>query len=558
VTDSGARGRIGVTDSALIEVTTLGDLLVAAARTWPDADAIVFPEDRRTYRELLSAAVFRARSLRAMGVSAGDHVGILMPNLIEFVEILFGIELIGAVAVPINARYKETELGYVIENAEIEVLMTTDVIEEHVDFVDLLHRSVAGLSSAEDPHRLRLAAAPCLRAVVVHGDSRPSGMVPWHEFESAADDVDATEVEALRGRVAVRDVCIMMYTSGTTASPKGCPLTHEALVRSARAMSRDRFQLTPADRFWDPLPMFHMSAILPITAVIDTGGAFLSMTHVEPSAGIDLMIAEGATALFPSFPTLTAELVHHPRWSEVDVSLIRVVNNVAPPATLVEFQAAFPDAVQVSAYGLTEATGVVSFGELTDDLEARTESCGRPFPGIEVRVVDPDTGAALSADERGELVIRGYCLFEGYYRDPQATADVVDADGWLHTGDVGSLDSFGRIRYHGRYKDMLKVGGENVAAVEIESFLGDHPAVKLVQVVAADDEKYQEVPVAFVELHDGATATADELIGFCHDKIAAFKVPRHVRFVDEWPMSATKIQKFRLREMIAAELAARD
>jgi acyl-CoA synthetase (AMP-forming)/AMP-acid ligase II len=224
----------------------------------------------------------------------------------------------------------------------------------------------------------------------------------------------------------------------------------------------------------------------------------------------------------------------------------------------VEFQAAFPDAVQVSAYGLTEATGVVSFGELTDDLEARTESCGRPFPGIEVRVVDPDTGAPLSADERGELVIRGYCLFEGYYRDPKATALAVDDDGWLHTGDVGSLDSFGRIRYHGRYKDMLKVGGENVAAVEIESFLGNHPAVKLVQVVAADDEKYQEVPVAFVELHDGASATADDLIEFCHDKIAAFKVPRHVRFVDEWPMSATKIQKFRLREQIAAELADRD
>ena len=225
-----------MTDPARIEVTTLGDLLVGAAHSWPDADALVFPEDRRTYRQLLSAAVFRARSLRGMGVSAGDHVGILMPNLIEFIEVLFGIELIGAVAVPINARYKESELGYVIENAEIDILVTTDVIEEHVDFVDLLHRSVSGLSSADDPLRLRLTAAPRLRAVVVHGNSRPSGMVPWGDFEAAADDVDVSEIETLRSRVAVRDICIMMYTSGTTASPKGCPLTHEALVRSGRAM----------------------------------------------------------------------------------------------------------------------------------------------------------------------------------------------------------------------------------------------------------------------------------------------------------------------------------
>jgi fatty-acyl-CoA synthase len=218
--DPGSQGQINVTDTSLIEVTTLGDLLVRAAHRWPDADAIVFPDDRRTYADLLSRARFRARSLVGMGVSPGDHVGILMPNLIEFVEMLFGIGLIGAVAIPINARYKQFELGYVIENADIDLLVTTDVIDDHVDFVELLHRSIEGLSSAGDPHDLGLAVAPRLSAVVVHGSSRPAGMVPWDDFEAAAGEVEEAAIETLRSRVAVRDICIMMYTSGTTANPR--------------------------------------------------------------------------------------------------------------------------------------------------------------------------------------------------------------------------------------------------------------------------------------------------------------------------------------------------
>ena len=482
-------------------------------------------------------------------------MGILMPNLIEYTEVLFGIALIGAVSVPINARYKETELGYVIENADLDILFTTDLIAEHVDFVDLLERCLPGLSDAENPTALDLISAPRLRSVVVFGTSEPKGMISQTDFEARADTIDPDEIDRLRTQVAIRSICIMIYTSGTTARPKGCPLTHEALVRSGRAMGRHRFLLTAEDRFWDPLPMFHMSAILPITAVFDAGATFLSLTHVEPEAAIDQMVIERPTALFPSFPTLTAALIHHPRWVEVDVSVVRAVNNVAAPEMLREFQAAYPDAVQVSAYGLTEAAGVVSFNELTDSLDQRTTTCGRPFPGIEVRIVDPETNEAGHSDEQGEIVIRGYCLFEGYYRDPENTAESVDADGWLHTGDLGSLDPEGRIRYHGRLKDMLKVGGENVAAVEIESYLTTHPAVKLVQVVGTPDAKYVEVPAAYVEVHDGASVTADELIEYCRDKIAGFKIPRYIRFVTEWPMSATKIQKYRLRDQITTELA---
>ena len=196
---------------------------------------------------------------------------------------------------------------------------------------------------------------------------------------------------------------------------------------------------------------------------------------------------------------------------------------------------------------------MVSFNELTDTLDQRSTTCGRPFSGIEIRIVDPETGEPRGVGEHGEINIRGYCLFEGYYRDPEKTAETMDADGWLHTGDLGSLDLDGRISYHGRLKDMLKVGGENVAAVEIESYLGTHPAVKIAQVVSAPDPKYVEVPAAFVELHEDIEMTADELVEYCRGKIASFKVPRYVRFVTEWPMSATKIQKYRLREWIESE-----
>jgi fatty-acyl-CoA synthase len=209
-----------------------------------------------------------------------------------------------------------------------------------------------------------------------------------------------------------------------------------------------------------------------------------------------------------------------------------------------------PQAVHVSAYGLTETGGVNSFHELTDTVEQRIETCGRPFDGIEVRVVDPDTLATLPAETRGELQVRGATLFSGYYKDAEKTRATILPDGWLRTGDLGALTPEGRIRYLGRIKDMLKVGGENVAAIEIESHLLTHPAIKVAQVIGAPDERMQEVPAAFIELQPGATLTADDVVRHCVGRIASWKVPRHVAFVTDWPMSTTKIQKFALRERL--------
>lgn len=537
------------------EAVTIGDLPVRGAHHWPDADAIVFPEVRRTYGELADASLEAARGLRSLGVEPGDRVGILMANCVEYVEMMFGIAQLGAVAVLINSRFRGSELTYVVQDAGLKVLITSDIVAEHVDHVARVGEAFPDLDAAAAGEPLHLEAAPDLRAIVVLGEVPPgSALTDRERFVDGKERTSVEEVETLRDQVAIRDVGMMMYTSGTTAQPKGCLMTHEMVVRNGMAGGRQRFVLGPEDRFWDPLPLFHMSAILPLVGCLDAGSAYLSMTHFEPGAALKMMEAEQATHAFPTFPTVTQALLNHPDYPTTDLSSIRLVTNVAPPATLRKLQEQWPSATQITAYGCTEIGGVACFNEPTDTLDQRIETSGRPFRGIQIRILDPETGETLPPGERGEICARGYSLFEGYHNDPEKTAETIDAGGWFHTGDIGKVDEDGRVSYLGRLKDMLKVGGENVAAAEIESLLNEHPAVSITQVVGLPDERMSEIPAAFVELKPDAEVTEQELIDWTDGRIASFKRPRHVRIVSEWPMSATKIQKFRLQEQLAGEL----
>jgi len=295
-----------------------------------------------------------------------------------------------------------------------------------------------------------------------------------------------------------------------------------------------------------------MASILPLVCCFDAGAALLSMNRVEAGAALQMMEKESATVAFPAFPTVTNDLISHPRFASTDLGRLRRINNVAPLEMLKRFQSAFPEAVQTGAYGMTELCGVVSFNHPEEDLESRLTTCGPPLPDVEVKIVDADTHQELPAGERGEMWVRGFSVFQGYYNAPEKNAEAF-VDGWFRTGDLCSVDVEGRIAYHGRLKDMLKVGGENVAAVEIESYLATHPSVKLAQVIGVPDERLLEVAAAFIELEAGAEATEAEIIDYCRGRIASFKVPRHVRFVRHWPMSSTKVQKFKLREMFEAE-----
>ncbi|MBT96042.1 MAG: AMP-dependent synthetase [Acidimicrobiaceae bacterium] len=535
------------------DVYTLPDLLARAVNKYPDSDIVVFPDSRTTYSQLFERASKTARSLKALGVDAGDSVGILMSNCLEFVDLLLGSQLIGAVPVPINARYKAKELAYVIDDAQLKVLATTDRIVEHVDFVSLLQESFPELANQDNPMELNLEKAQNLNTIVLFGERMPTGMLDTKTFESFSDQISAEEIEISRSRLQIRDIAMMMYTSGTTANPKGCPITHEALVRPAVEAGRSRFAITETDRMWDPLPMFHMSFVLPLIACIDAGAALLTMEYFEPKLALSYMKSEKATLNFASFPTIMEALLNHEDY-DADVLNMRIVNNVGPADLLVSMQERMPNTVQISAYGLTECGGVVSFGHVEDSLENRTQTSGRLFRGIQAQIRHPENDEILGPHVQGEILIKGYCVFEGYHNAPEKNQEAFTEDGWFRTGDLCSLDEEGRVTYHGRIKDMLKVGGENVAAAEIEGFLSHHPAVQLAQVVSAPDKKYVEVPAAFIQLKEGMSATEDEIINFCNGHLSSFKIPRYVRFVSEWPMSATKIQKIRLREQIASEI----
>ena len=526
--------------------TTVVESLERAAQTHGARPAIVIGQDRLTHAQVLHEAQRYARALAGQGIGAGDHVGILMPNCVQYLLLFYGCALIGARAVHFNARYRREELRYVLADSDVKVLFTSALEREFTDFAAMLSDLYPALQTWRYGQSLKIDAAPMLRGVFqFHDGARIDGAngASWpgepHFFEGAVP----SEPPRLHDP---EQIALIMYTSGTTAHPKACLLSHRALETTGRAMQQ-RWNIDADDRLWDPLPFFHMSTMLPLAACRAAGALFIAQSRFEPAAALRDIVDERATILFPAFATLTNELFEHPLFDANKLTRVRVVNNVGPPDLLRRFAARLPTATHVSAYGLTEAGGVAAFHELSDTPEQRADTCGRPFENVQVRVVDPETLEPLPAEARGELQIRGPTLFSGYYKDTEKTRATLLPDGWLRTGDLGALTGDGRIRYLGRIKDMLKVGGENVAAIEIESHLCTHPGIKAAQVIGAPDDRLQEVAAAFIELHAGVQLAPEDVIRHCIGSIASYKIPRYVAFVTQWPMSATKIQKFQLR-----------
>jgi len=538
---------------------TLGALLRARS-VLGGADALVLPGRRVSYADLNAAARRWAKAFIALGIVPGDHVGLLFNTCPSFVEVLFGAAMAGAAAVPINARYQPAELAYLIENADIAALVTDGALDGPVDFMGRLRLALPSLSAAGAGVGMNLPEAPRLRTLAATGGVGGGGVAAAQDILPAGDRVPDDDLDARIKDVGPDQIAIILYTSGTTANPKGCLITHRAMTGNARALAR-RYDIHAGDRFWSPLPMFHIAGILPLTAAIDRGAAYLTIPNFEAGMALDMLSGEKATHAYPCFVTIMQDLINHPRFGDADLSRVRLMNSnlAVQPAWIAQAIArAMPQAAQVGTYGLTEGVGTICTSRPDDPYDLRVARLGVPLDDWEVKIVDPATGLTRAAGEQGEILARGPNAMRGYYRDPEKTAATFDVEGWLRTGDIGSIDASGHIMFHGRLKDMLKVGGENVAAAEIEAVLDTHPAVQLSQVVGMPDPRYAEVPAAFVELKAGAVATEAELIAFCQGRIARFKVPRAVRFVDSWPMSTTKIQKFQLRDRLLAELDAEE
>jgi fatty-acyl-CoA synthase len=536
-----------------ISATTLGDLLLTAWDRDPDKLAVVFPGQSVTYGALVSGAMNRARGFAVLGVRPGDHVGILLPSGIGFIENLFALAMCGAVSVLMNARYKAPELAYVTENADLTMIVTSDEIADHADFVARLSKALPGLTSHDPAKPLALAATPKLRHVVLLGGNSAAGFVDEARFVGDATGTNDAAVHKARLGVRLRDTCMILYTSGTSANPKGCLLSHEAIVREAINLGRNRWEFDADDRIWSPMPLFHIAAMLAMLAAIDAGGTFYGQPHFDAGESLRQIEQDRPTMLFLPFVTFYQAMIAHPDFEKTDMRSVKLMNSC-----FAMMPASVSDAFRRKTFGMTEVSGIATTGGYGMEPELGFTMLGFPMAGVDFRIVDLETGADLPTGERGEVLVKGYSLFDGYYRDPERTAQALDAEGWFHSGDIGSLDANGHLMFHGRFKDMLKVGGENVAAAEVEAVLAKHPGVRLAQVVGIPDSRLVEVPAAFIERNGGPAATEAELIAFAKTQIASFKVPRHVRFIEEWPMGASKIQKFKLRQALVDELGLGD
>ena len=535
----------------------LGELLSNAALRWPLSE-VVFPTERKTFGELDYRATRMARLIRAAGAEPRSHVGVLLGPSVDMVAALFGIARAGCVIVPISDRSKAVELRHIIRHSDLRVLITTDM-DAHVDFPAIVSSAIPSIGcGGKGPAPQE---APELRRIVLLGESetdRP-GFTRAQDLQMAASISmeDLAEVAAVQNSISSEDLAYILYTSGTSAAAKGCMIPHANVLRHARALANTRFLLGSTDTFWCPLPLFHNGGLSTLMQCVSSGASFVHAGHFDADVALRQLEQERCTHAFPTFEAIWLPILNHPRFAEADLSALRVTFSAGSEARFRYFQARLPRPIQLSNYGLTETTGHFSMTLLRDPLEVRATTGGHPLPGNEVRVVDPKTSLRCAPGVMGEILVRGDMVFRGYYKAAESTAELMEPGGWFHTGDLGRLDSEGRLTFLDRLKDMLKVGGENVAAAEVEAFLLEHPAIQVAAVVAAPDAIYEEVPAAFIQLKQGAHPTEAEIINYCLGQISTFKVPRYVRFVTEWPMSSTKIRKVALREKIAAELKER-
>jgi fatty-acyl-CoA synthase len=529
---------------------TVGDLLVRGATRHPDRDVVVLPGERRTYAQLLDRAVGVARWLHGLGVRRGDRVGILMPNSLDYVETWFGIVLLGAVVVPINGRFRSVELRHVVPHSGIRALVVADEpgVVSYVDRLVQAFPALADQGAVAPGSRVSIPAAPNLRHVVDLAADPGPGMLGPADVAAILQEVPREVVHQAAARVCLRDEATVFYTSGTTALPKGCVLTHEAMSRQGQDTAA-RLDMWVGDVVLSPLPMFHTGHTQFFYAVLDRVGTYVTMRAFDADAGLALLRDEGVTVMVTAFPAITDGLAYHPDATAGDFSRVRTLFTIAQPSQLRELEDRLQGPRLVTGFGMTEFAGSLAISNPHDPQDERVVP-GRPLRGAQVEIRDVATGQPVPPGVEGQIVALAPTRFEAYHDNPEATRDALGDDGWYRTGDMGVIDERGLLQFRDRIKDMLKVGGENVAALEIESHLMTHPDVVMAAVVGVPDDRFGEVPVAFVEVAPGAALSEDDVVAHCRGQIASFKVPRQVRFVDEWPMSATKIRKVELRAML--------
>jgi fatty-acyl-CoA synthase len=534
-----------------IDGLTVGGLLDLVYERRPDGEALVYADRdlRYTYREFREAVEGCARALMALGLEKGDHVAVWGQNVPEWVTLQFATGKIGAVLVTINPAYKSHELKYVLQQSDAGALFLTEGARD-ADFLEILRGAVPELAEAGE---LSAEELPFLKNIVLMGGD-PPGNLPVMGFDELLERAEEVSPEELRGRQAslsAEDVINMQYTSGTTGFPKGVRLTHTNIVKNAFNIG-ECMKLGPQDRVCIPVPFFHcFGCVLGTLNTVTHEGTMVPVEAFDAEKVLQAVDQERCTALL-GVPTMFIAELDHPDFDRYDTSSLRTGIMAGSPCPMevmkkvVDVMGA--DGITI-AYGQTESSPVITQTRTDDPLELRVSSVGRKLPEVEVRIVSVETGEDCEPGEQGELWTRGYHVMRGYYKMEDKTREVINGEGWLHTGDLAVMDEEGYVRITGRAKDMIIRGGENVYPREIEEFLYTHPEISDVQVYGVPDEKYGEQVAAAVKLRPDSDLTAEDIKDYCCQSIAYYKVPEYVDFVEEYPMTASgKIQKYKLRE----------
>jgi fatty-acyl-CoA synthase len=525
---------------------TIGSLVDERARRDGGREALVFQGQRWTFAELARDVDVVARGLLHLDIRPGEKVALWMMNRPEWIHAALAVMRIGAVLLPVNTRFRTEDAAYVLGQSDSTALVVA-ARAGPVDYLGMVRAVLPSLGSSGDV--VRDAKLPELRRVVVLGAAPAPGTVPWPALLESGARVSETE---LRARVAAVDpdaTVFLMYTSGTTGFPKGVLHSHN-IVRNVvdRAF---RMAITPADTILNYLPLFHLFGFSEgLLMSMATGAREVLTETFDPDEGLRLLEAERATILH-GFDTHFKDLLEAQQRQPRDVSSVRTGILAAGMSNSIPIARAARRVFGqlVSGYGMTEIFVGAAIGALDSTEEQCAEASGYPAPGYEIMVIDPATGREQPSGEPGEILVRSDMLMQGYYRKPEETAKAIDQDGWMHTGDMGVMRADGHLRFMGRYKDMLKIGGENVDPMEVEAYLMTHPAMNLVAVVGFPDARLSEVGVAFVRLEPGPRLTEAEAVDYCRGRIASFKIPRHVLFVEDFPWTSSgKIQKVKLRE----------
>ena len=541
-----------------VEGLTIGQTLRKTAIASPDRIAAIFPslDVRFTWKEFDQVVDQVAKSLIALGFEKGEHFGVWAANCPAWLLLQFATARIGVVLVTINPGYQQTELSFSLEHSQVRGLAFLDHFKS-TNCTDMIEQACPSLQTSL-PGECHHEGFPHLQWVIALGSGSSRGILNWSEFLQRGNDVSSAELARIESLPTPNDPINIQYTSGTTALPKGATLSHRNILLNAFYAGMNQ-GLTACDRICAPVPLYHCfgCVLVSLCAVVHGCGMVFPSETFDAGTTLRAIESEKCTAIY-GVPTMFIAFFEHSEYSKLKMTSLRtgiMAGSPCPIALMKRVTTEMGASGMTVGYGQTEAAPLLTQTGVDDPIELRVGTVGRPLPGVKVKIVDPATGEELGDGHSGEVCGYGHGVMLGYFREPGRTAEAIDAEGWLHTGDLGMRESSGCYRITGRLKDMIIRGGENIYPREIEEYLYRHPAVEEVQIVGVPDAKYGEEVLAWIKLRNGYTVTPQEIKSFCRDGLAHCKTPRYIHFVTSFPTTVTgKIQKFRIREIAIQEL----